>query len=298
MDADRDKPLWESIADHIRAAEGNDFTPRERQAVGGGCINQAYTLGDDGRRYFVKLNDAARLAMFEAEAAGLAELRAAEAIRVPRPVATGTAGGRAFLVMEHLALGGRGNGARFGEALAALHRRTAERYGWQRDNTIGATPQPNAWRDDWVAFWREQRLGFQLDLAARRGAGNRLIERGHELMDRLPAFFTDYRPAPSLLHGDLWGGNMDTDTAGRPVIFDPAVYYGDREADLAMTELFGGPGGDFYRAYAATWPLDPGYGLRKTLYNLYHILNHYNLFGGGYAGQAERMTERLLAELR
>ena len=117
-------------------------------------------------------------------------------------------------------------------------------------------------------------------------------------MDRLPDLFTDYRPLPSLLHGDLWGGNMDTDTEGRPVIFDPAVYYGDREADLAMTELFGGPGGDFYRAYDAAWPLDPGYRLRKTLYNLYHILNHYNLFGGGYAGQAERMTERLLAELR
>ena len=298
MDADRDRPLWEAITDRIRAAEGNGFTPRGRQAVGGGCINQAYTLGGDGRRYFVKLNDAARLAMFEAEAAGLAELRAAEAIRVPRPVATGTAGGQAFLVMEHLALGGRGNGAHFGEALATLHRRTADRYGWQRDNTIGATPQPNAWQDDWVAFWREQRLGYQLGLAARRGAGNRLIERSHELMDRLPGFFTDYRPAPSLLHGDLWGGNMDTDTEGRPVIFDPAVYYGDREADLAMTELFGGPGGDFYRAYDAAWPLDTGYGLRKTLYNLYHILNHYNLFGGGYAGQAERMTDRLLAELR
>ncbi|HDP88404.1 MAG TPA: fructosamine kinase family protein [Thioalkalivibrio sp.] len=292
-----DHTLWDAITASIRAAEGGGFTPADRHGVGGGCINQAWTLTGDGQRYFVKLNDAARLDMFEAEAEGLSELRAANAIRVPRPVATGTAAGRGYLVMEHITFDGRESSARFGAELAALHRRTAERFGWHRDNTIGATPQVNTWNADWVAFWREQRLGFQLDLAARRGAGTRLVDRGHVLMEHLPAFFADYRPLPSLLHGDLWGGNMETDRDGRPVIFDPAVYYGDREADLAMTELFGGPGGAFYRAYDDAWPIDPGYGVRKTLYNLYHILNHYNLFGGGYADQAERMTDRLLAEL-
>ena len=290
--------LWEEIATTIRQREHNDFAVENRERVGGGCINEAWRLSGGGRDYFVKLNDAKGLDMFAAEAEGLEEMRAADTIRVPRAIAWGRSDAYSFLALEHIALGGRDDGARFGEELAGLHRRTAERFGWHRDNTIGATPQINSWCDDWVEFYREHRLRFQIDLAARHGAGAGLVEAVHELMDVLPAFFSDYRPLPSLLHGDLWGGNMDTDRDGNPVIFDPAVYYGDREADLAMTELFGGPGGAFYNAYDAAWPLDPGYEVRKQLYNLYHILNHYNLFGGGYAGQAERMAGRLLAEVR
>ena len=287
---------WDEIAQQISKAERREFRVEDRRSIGGGCINETWQISGNNKHYFVKLHAADKVEMFAAEAEGLHELRAAEAIRVPRPVVWGTAGGRAFLVMEHIELGGHGSGATFGEQLAALHRTTAERFGWHRDNTIGATPQRNAWQDDWIAFWRGQRLGFQLELAARNGAPGRLIERGRRLQDALPAFFSDYTPVPSLLHGDLWGGNMDSDRAGRPVIYDPAVYYGDRETDLAMTELFGGPGGNFYAAYHASWPLDPGYAVRRELYNLYHILNHYNLFGGGYAGQAERMVDRLLSE--
>jgi fructosamine-3-kinase len=151
--------------------------------------------------------------------------------------------------------------------------------------------------DDWIDFWRERRLGFQLDLAARNGLRGALQTQGRQLMDALPALFAHYRPAPSLLHGDLWGGNWGADAAGNPVIFDPAVYFGDREADLAMTELFGGFSRAFYDAYDAAYPLDKGYETRKTLYSLYHVLNHFNLFGGGYGGQAQRMIQQLLAQV-
>jgi fructosamine-3-kinase len=290
---------WADIAEQIAAASGQPFAPRQPRHVGGGCINSAAVLEDGATRWFVKLNDASRLDMFEAERDGLDAMAATASIRVPRPLCCGLADGQAFIAMEYVPLGGSGGStaARAGEQLATMHRSTAPAHGWHRDNTIGATPQPNAQDADWVRFWCVQRLGFQLDLAARNGYGGRLQQRGAQLRERVGALL-DHAPAPSLLHGDLWGGNFGGDAAGNPVIFDPACYYGDREADLAMTELFGGFGSGFYAAYNATWPLDPGYQTRKTLYNLYHILNHLNLFGGGYGGQAERMIDRLLSEIR
>jgi fructosamine-3-kinase len=210
-------------------------------------------------------------------------------------VCSASAAGHAFLVLEFLPLGGRGDPAELGRGLAAMHRRTAPEPGWWRDNTIGSTPQPNESAGGWAAFWRERRLGFQLDLVRRNGYG-RLADRGERLRERVGALLEGHRPEASLLHGDLWSGNYGYTRDGAPVIFDPAVYYGDREADLAMTELFGGFPGAFYRAYREAWPLPPGYELRRDLYNLYHVLNHVNLFGGGYAGQAQRLVERLLAE--
>ena len=235
--------------------------------------------------------------MFAAEAEGLTELDASQAIRVPRHIVHGIAGNRAFLVLEWLPLGGHGNGADLGLRLANLHRTTLPQFGWRRDNTIGSTPQPNSATADWLIFFGEQRLGHQLHLAARNGAPSHLIAEGKRLIAGLESFFPGYRPIPSLLHGDLWGGNYGY-AHGEPVLFDPTVYFGDREADLAMTELFGGFSADFYAAYREAWPLDPGYATRKTLYNLYHVLNHFNLFGNSYAGQAQIMIGRLLAEFR
>ena len=290
--------LQDAIADAISKATGEPFSPRSRRAVGGGCINSAEVLEDGACRYFVKHNDATRLATFEAEAVGLAEISATNSVRVPRPVCTGQHGHQAFLVLEYLGLG-RGGGKSeqtLGRQLAALHRTTQTHFGWHRDDTIGSTPQINTEETDWSKFYREHRLRYQLQCAARHGYGGSLQKLGERLLDRLPVLFTSYRPQPSLLHGDLWGGNHGALADGTPVIFDPAVYYGDREADLAMTELFGGFGSGFYSAYREVWPLDPGYGVRKDLYNLYHVLNHLNLFGGGYRGQAERLIERLLAE--
>jgi len=286
------------IAEAISHATGQPFIPARQVSAGGGCINRAHTLlGQDGRRFFLKSNTADKEAMFAAEAEGLAELAQSGTIRVPQAIAHGVTGTEAWLVLEYLDLGGRGSSTDLGHRLAALHRTTQSNFGWHRDNTIGATHQPNEPCADWIHFYRDQRLGFQLDLARRNGAGRRLLDNGERLRADLEVFFRGYKPVPSLLHGDLWGGNFAF-ANGEPVLFDPAVYFGDREADIAMTELFGGFSGDFYGAYRQAWPLDPGYGVRRTLYNLYHIINHYNLFGGGYGSQAEQMTTRLLAEIR
>jgi protein-ribulosamine 3-kinase len=285
------------LAAAIGRATGSAFEIRNREAAQGGDISESFRLGDGTRSFFVKSQAASRLDLFEAEAAGLAELAAANAVRVPRVICLGVAAGRAYLVLEHLALQSRGDAASLGRQLAQQHRVSAERFGGARDNWIGATPQPNAWSDDWIDFWRERRLGFQLRLAAQNGYGGALQRDGETLMARLDGFFGDTCPAPSLLHGDLWGGNHGFLADGEPVIFDPAVYYGDRECDLAMSELFGGFAPAFHAAYREAWPLDPGYATRRTLYNLYHILNHANMFGGGYAAQAQRMIAQLLAEL-
>jgi fructosamine-3-kinase len=287
---------WTNITTAISEATGIPFEAARPQALSGGCINRALQLDDGKRRFFVKLNQASRLDMFEAEADGLREIEQSATLRVPRVICSGITDSDAYLVLEYVEMGRGGDSARAGEQLARMHRVSSERFGWWRDNHIGATPQPNAQRSDWVDFWREQRLGFQLTLAHQKGGGDKLRQRGERLLEQLPALL-DHAPQPSLLHGDLWGGNMGFDLEGDPVTFDPAVYYGDREADLAMTELFGGFDSRFYAAYEESWPLDPGYPTRKTLYNLYHILNHFNLFGGGYGGQALGMIDRLLAEL-
>jgi fructosamine-3-kinase len=295
-----DERTLKAIAATLREITGTPFTPRHVHTVGGGCINSAYRLEDAGRDYFVKLNRRESLPMFEAEAEGLRAIAATATVRVPRPVGTGLAGSLAYLILEYLPLRpGHGASDRLlGWQLAGLHRIEQSCFGWTRDNTLGSTPQPNPLSADWVDFWAQHRLGFQLRLAAERGYGGRLQRRGEELLARLGELLAGHAPKPSLLHGDLWGGNAASDDRGRPVIFDPACYHGDRETDLAMTELFGGFGPDFYAAYRDAYPLDAGYATRKILYNLYHVLNHLNLFGGGYLGQAEAMAERLLAELK
>jgi fructosamine-3-kinase len=284
----------------LEAATGLHFRAAPSPLGAGGGFAACQRWESTNGPVFVKVAPLAREAALEAEAEALRELAAADAVRVPGVLGSGVANGRAFLALEWIEFGTAraGTEAQLGEQLAGLHRTTAARFGWHRDNTIGATPQHNDWTADWVQFFALQRLGFQLELAGRSGHGGRWLERGDQLCERLGAFFAGYAPQPSLLHGDLWGGNWATDASGGPVIFDPATYYGDREADLAMTHLFGGFGREFYSAYEAEWPLDRGAIARRDLYNLYHVLNHLNLFGGGYRGQAERMIERLLAEIR
>ena len=243
---------------------------------------------------FVKTGPASALAMFEAEAEGLHELARANAIRVPAVIDCGIEDGSAFIAIErlHLERATAATETSLGEQLALLHRFTEERYGWHRDNTIGPTPQRNPWRDDWVDFFREHRLRFQLDLAARNGYTGELQSLGDRLERRLPELFDGYEPAASLCHGDLWSGNWGV-ADGVPVIFDPAVYYGDRESDIAMTRLFGGFGRAFYRAYEQRWPMATGHERRLHLYQLYHVLNHLNLFGSGYLGQAINLLRTL-----
>jgi protein-ribulosamine 3-kinase len=292
-------PQWTAIVASVEAATGERFPLSACTPLSGGCINQGYILAAGTRRVFVKTNTAQRLDMFEAEAEGLRAIRATRSVRAPEPLCMGRDATRSWLALEYLELTSCGTAgmAALGQGLAAMHRSLGERFGWHRDNTIGATPQLNGPAGDWIEFWREQRLGYQLALAARGGHAGGLQRRGEQLLQNLAALFNGYRPQPSLLHGDLWAGNAACCGADAPVIFDPACYHGDREADVAMTELFGGFSVQFYASYRATWPLDAGYAVRRDLYNLYHVLNHLNLFGGGYRSQAERMIDRLLAEL-
>ncbi|MDP2254350.1 MAG: fructosamine kinase family protein, partial [Thiobacillus sp.] len=234
-----------ALAEAIGVATGTPCPALTLRPIGGGDINRTFRASGGPRPWFVKTNRAGRLPMFEAEAAALHALAATDSVRVPRPLCSGVAAGQAFLVLEYLDLRGHGDAARLGEQLARLHRAPRARldgaqFGWAHDNWIGSTPQPNGWRHDWIAFWREQRLGHQLKLAAQNGFGRALQRDGEALMARLDDFFSDYRPVPSLLHGDLWGGNHGYLADRTPVIFDPAIYVGDRECDLAMSELFGG----------------------------------------------------------
>jgi fructosamine-3-kinase len=179
-----------------------------------------------------------------------------------------------------------------GQQLAALHQtKVGDTFGWERQNTIGSTPQINTWTADWTEFWVKHRLGYQLQLAQQRGGH---FPKQDQLLNLIPDLLAGHTPQPSLVHGDLWSGNAAVTQTGEPVIFDPATYVGDREVDLAMTELFGGFPAAFYQGYNQVFPLDEGYQQRKPLYNLYHVLNHFNLFGGSYESQANRMIMQLL----
>lgn len=274
--------------------------PYRLSSVGGGSINSAYHLQSGEHDYFIKINQPHLASMFEAEARGMEEMRELNCIRIPEIICHGQADGHSYIVLEYIELTNlRGQSAQsLGKQLAQMHRHSQDFFGWHINNTIGSTPQSNDREHNWLSFWQQHRLNAQLGFAAKNGFTGQLQIRGQQLVEHLPEFFEDYRPTASLLHGDLWSGNAASDPQGNPVIFDPACYYGDREADIAMTELFGGFGSDFYAAYQAEYPLDSGYETRKTLYNLYHILNHLNLFGGGYLNQSESMIEQLLANPR
>jgi len=232
--------------------------------------------------------------MFEAEADGLSELREASEVRIPAVIDVGVMNGQAYIDLERLELEptNRDIEQRFGEQLACLHRHTKPQYGWFRNNTIGLTPQHNNLDDDWVGFFRRHRLGFQVDLAITNGHGREITDLAGRVAQRLDDLFDGYEPAASLLHGDLWGGNWGA-VNGEPVMFDPAVYYGDRETDIAMTMVFGGFGKAFYEAYESNWPMAPGHDRRLKLYQLYHILNHLNLFGRSYLGRAVSLLREL-----
>ncbi len=291
---------WHTISEQIEKATGSTFKTISARALAGGDINSAFQLKGIQQSYFVKLNNMALAHMFEAEFDGLQEMADMGAVTVPRPIVCGKTEDQAFLVLEYIEFGSasKASDRLLGQQLATLHQKRQAYYGWHRDNTIGSTPQINSPQDDWPSFWRDNRLLFQLKLAAKKSCGGRLQTLGEQLCSDMGILFDGHTQQASLIHGDLWGGNAAVDKRGQPVLFDPACYYGDREADLAMTELFGGFGQDFYASYQQTWPLDEGYTTRKKLYNLYHILNHLNLFGGGYLRQAENIMAQLIAEIR
>lgn len=284
--------MWTQIAEHISQSQPK-FKIVSHRSVSGGCINQGYAVSDEKRTYFVKLNEATKIEMFAAESLGLQEMTQTNTIRVPKPLCWGVADNFAYIVLEWLDLGAATTNSwqRMGQNLANMHCVTTfEGFGWKQNNTIGSTPQINDWKTNWVEFYAQHRLGYQFQLANRKGGH---FPQQEQLLASLPQLLS-HQVTPSLVHGDLWGGNAAFTEGGEPVVFDPAIYYGDREVDIAMTELFGGFPAAFYQAYNETFPLEPGYEQRKTLYNLYHILNHFNLFGGGYASQANRTIAQIL----
>ncbi|MBV2263144.1 MAG: fructosamine kinase family protein [Thauera sp.] len=294
-------PALPAVEAALRGTLGEYLRIISAAPVSGGSIHTALRLEDAGGTcFFAKLAPAAEAPMFEAEADGLAAIAASSSLRTPAVIACGADAAHAFLVLEWLELQpltSAADGARFAEALAALHRNVGEHFGWPRDNFIGRTPQANAERDNWAHFFVEQRLRPQFARARAQGFDIELQRQADRLLDRVPALFLDYRPAESLLHGDLWHGNAAVLADGTPVVFDPAVHRGDRESDLAMSELFGGFPAAFYAAYRRAWPLHEDYEQRKPLYSLYHLLNHLNLFGRAYLRESLRLATRLNEEL-
>ncbi len=287
--------MWNEIAEHISQVTGEAFTINNQHSVSGGCINQGYAIEGDNRSYFVKLNQASQIEMFAAEALGLKQMYATKTIRIPQPICWGSTGSSAYIVMEWLDLSRGGSNEAWqamGQQLAQMHQvGKADKFGWQRNNTIGSTPQINTWGENWAEFFAKHRIGYQLQLANRRG-GN--FPKQERVIAAVRECLANLQPQPSLVHGDLWSGNAAVTNSGEPVILDPATYYGDREVDIAMTELFGGFPRAFYQGYDQEWPLDSGYPARKSLYNLYHVLNHFNLFGGSYGSQANRIIKEVL----
>lgn len=257
------------------------------EPVGGGCVARATRVETAAGSAFLKWGSGEVARWFGAEAAGLEALRAAAGpLRIPRVLAVRGASedhdGLLLLEWIETVPPPEHFWERFGEGLAALHRSAADRYGFERATLLGRLPQENGWMKRWPAFFRARRLEPQVARARREGRWQRAWDAPLEVLyRRLPELLPEEPPA-SLLHGDLWSGNFMIALEGA-VLVDPAAYYGDREADLAMTELFGGFDRRFYAAYRAAWPVEPAYEERKAVYNLYHLVNHLNHFGGSYA---------------
>ncbi len=286
-----------SLFDLIRSETGIDISESTGlQAVTGGDIHASFRLETGRGPLFLKLNDAQSLPMFAAEADGLAAIRQTETIRVPEVIAYAGDDRLSFLLLEWLDMssGGQREDRELGRCLARLHRCQGKAHGWLVDNFIGSTPQINTPNDSWTDFYRQCRLRPQFEMAARNGFAGPLQDLGDRLCDGLDRLLESHQPPPSLLHGDLWGGNQAVLADRQPVIFDPAVYHGDRETDLAMTRLFGGFSESFYSAYEEEWPLPEGIETRCRLYQLYHLLNHLNLFGGSYLNRVMAIARSLL----
>ncbi|MCU7834288.1 MAG: fructosamine kinase family protein [gamma proteobacterium symbiont of Taylorina sp.] len=289
---------WQSISEQISHSTGKSFQITQKTPVSGGDINSAYQISGFNRQgellhYFVKLNSADLETMFQVEYDSLNELSQNKMMRIPKAVCYGVSKDQSYLVLEYISMNFKGDSKAMGSALAQMHKIIASQYGWQHNNFIGSTPQNNHNHTDWLSFWRDERMIPQFKMLYDKGYQSYLSPLSEQLLSRLDSLLKNYNPPASLLHGDLWSGNYAYDENLKPVIFDPAIYYGDRETDLAMTELFGGFDAGFYSAYNEVLPLDEGYKMRKTLYNLYHILNHANLFGTSYLNQAINMMERL-----
>jgi len=284
--------LPESITSYL--ADHSGIEVQSAQSVSGGSINQAVKIASNKGDFFLKWNSSAPEDFFTKEAEGLELLKsAASDLRVPEVIVAEKPGEsrHAFLLMEYIEEGRSGNSFTFGKELAKLHQTTAPQFGLETDNYIGSLPQNNRMHDDWPGFFSEERIKPQLKMAIDTGKMDRSLFSN---WDRLASKLDELLPhtKPSLIHGDLWGGNYLFDSSGKAVLIDPAVYYGHPEMDLAFSKMFGGFSGDFYEGYESVTPLEPGFSGRVPIYNLYPLLVHVNLFGGHYTTQAAQLLKK------
>lgn len=287
--------MWQAISEQLSETLMFSFVIQEKVKLTGGDISESYMISDGEQRYFVKLNSRDFLPNFEIEADNIRTLRETRTVYVPELVDIGHSKHNSFLILNYLPtkpLESADASYTFGRQLAELHQWGEQKeFGFDQDNFIGNTIQPNHWDRRWARFFAEQRIGWQLQLIKEKGVTLvDITDFTHLIQDLL----TSHQPRPSLLHGDLWHGNV-ANTAFGPICYDPSCYWGDRECDIAMTELFGGFQPEFYQGYESIAPLDLGYSDRKHIYNLYHILNHYNLFGGHYLDEAQQLIDRIQA---
>lgn len=285
-------PIREWILSEGKATQITRISP-----VGGGCINLASRYETDAGSFFIKTNRSIGPSMFEGEALGLGAMYETKSIRVPRPFKVGPLPtGGSYIIMEFIEFGrSRGDQAVLGRKLAEMHKagKSEKGFGFDVDNTIGSTPQINTWTSDWVKFYAEHRLGYQLKLALDQYGDSTIYAKGEKLMKNLGRLFENVEIEPCLLHGDLWSGNISSDKNGEPVILDPACYYGHNEAEFGMSWC-AGFGGSFYNAYFEVMPKQAGFEKRRDVYMLYHYLNHYNLFGSGYRSSAMSIIDDYL----
>lgn len=284
--------MWHFISEQISQTTQRDFICNEIREIQGGNSHGTFKISGENKRFFVKTNKKIYLSNFEAEAEGLEHLSQSELIRTPKVICVGVVSDHSFLVMEYISMteGTHTDWYKAGQALADMHKNFSQKmYGWQTDNFIGLTPQANQWTKKWSHFYAEQRIGLMLQLLYEKGIQLVDIDKAVEVIKNL---FAGHNPKASMLHGDLWQGNLGFNHQ-QLVLFDPAFYFGDRESDMAMTELFGRFPDNFYHGYADVWPLDHEYQYRKPIYQLYHILNHALLFGGHYLDSAKLTLKNL-----
>ena len=298
--------MWHQIEQSISAETGVSFKIKEKKAISAGTasilpidanaqpLNLSFKVSNGDKHYFIKLNSKENLINFQAEAYSLQQLKHLTHIACPDVTAVGVSLDKSFLVLDYVAFSKAKPVLwyQLGQQLARMHQETPHgQFGWQHDNYLGNTIQPNHWSSNWTTFFSEQRIAWQLQLLSEKSI--LLGNIGHIAKICHDALLHHY-VTPCLVHGDLWQGNTGF-TLEQGMVFDPACYYGDREVDIAMTELFGQFPDDFYRGYQAQYPLNSGYQQRKLVYNFYHVLNHANIFGGIYIEQAKAMLSRIIA---
>jgi fructosamine-3-kinase len=295
MNHSNNKENWSFIADCISSALNKTFVADDLKAVSGGDIHQSYRVNDSKNNLtlFVKTNHRKYYHLFQSESESLDSIQQSNAIKTPRVITHNCDDSISFLALEFLNFGNKNNDFQLGQQLARMHKHTENTFGFTDNNYIGNTPQLNRQYSSWSEFWLRCRLQPQLELAYRQGYQSSL-KKSEQALFKACKEQLQHQPQASLLHGDLWGGNIGFLKDGTPVIFDPACYYGDRETDIAMTELFGGFSTDFYQGYNESWPLEPGYKKRKSIYQLYHQLNHLNLFGSGYLGTCKQSMTNII----